>query len=255
MDRLGLKFEAMKFEEGYVRESLEAFHADGWIEEVLFRVKGGKEATVYCCRAVPETGCGLLAAKIYRPRQARAMRNYGAYREGRAMTTDKRLQRAIRNKSKAGRSAEDSAWIRREFDVLARLHQAGVSVPEPVARAGHAILMGFVGTGEGAAPLLHEVRLPREEAPALFQRLLRDIETMLRCDYIHGDLSAFNVMVHEGDYRIIDFPQAVTPMENGNAYALLLRDVERICQYFDGCGLRSSPFDLADRMWRSQGAR
>ena len=37
-------------------EEIQAFFNDGWIDEVLFPVKSGKEATVYCCRACPERG-------------------------------------------------------------------------------------------------------------------------------------------------------------------------------------------------------
>jgi RIO kinase 1 len=62
-------------------------------------VKGGKEATVYCCQADPATGYDLLAAKIYRHRQSRSMKNYASYHEGRHITADKRSLRAIKNKS------------------------------------------------------------------------------------------------------------------------------------------------------------
>jgi len=42
---------------------------DRWlITDVLDLVKTGKEATVYCCRAHPETGTKFLAAKLYRHR-------------------------------------------------------------------------------------------------------------------------------------------------------------------------------------------
>jgi serine/threonine-protein kinase RIO1 len=38
--------------EAVAYDEIRTFFEDGWIEEVLFPVKSGKEATVYCCRAV-----------------------------------------------------------------------------------------------------------------------------------------------------------------------------------------------------------
>jgi catechol 2,3-dioxygenase-like lactoylglutathione lyase family enzyme len=49
---------------------------EGQILDVLRRVKGGKEANVYCCRTHPSTGVDLLAAKLYRPRMFRNLRSF-----------------------------------------------------------------------------------------------------------------------------------------------------------------------------------
>jgi serine/threonine-protein kinase RIO1 len=46
-------------------DEIKTFFEDGWIDEVLFPVKGGKEATVYCCKARPGKGEGYFALKIY----------------------------------------------------------------------------------------------------------------------------------------------------------------------------------------------
>ena len=69
-------------ERKWLLQSLGGFYEDGWLTDVLFRVQGGKEATVYCCRANPATGYDLIAAKVFRPRMFRAMRNYALYKEG-----------------------------------------------------------------------------------------------------------------------------------------------------------------------------
>ena len=47
--------------------ALDAFIGDGFISEVLYQVRSGKEATVYCCRGGEVAGKELLAAKVYRP--------------------------------------------------------------------------------------------------------------------------------------------------------------------------------------------
>jgi RIO kinase 1 len=66
---------------------------------------------------------------------------------------------------------------------------------------------------------------------------------------IHGDLSAYNVLVWEGRITVIDLPQAVDPRKNRHAQALLERDVVRICDHFVRYGVRSSPDRIARDLW------
>jgi len=83
----------------------------------------------------------------------------------------------------------------------------------------------------------------------LFDRLLDNVALMLAQQRIHGDLSAFNVLYWEGNIRLIDFPQAVVPTENSEAYALLERDVQRLCQYFERYRLQRDARAIARSFW------
>src|SRR5260370_7143516 len=65
---------------------IKTFIEDGWIEEVLFQVKGGKEANVYCCRACPGRGYAFFALKVYKPRKNRSFPDAAIYQEGRVIT-------------------------------------------------------------------------------------------------------------------------------------------------------------------------
>jgi serine/threonine-protein kinase RIO1 len=49
-------------EEHRILENLNSFYHDNIITNVLYRLKGGKEANVYCCAAHPSTGLDLPAA-------------------------------------------------------------------------------------------------------------------------------------------------------------------------------------------------
>jgi RIO kinase 1 len=124
-------------------------------------------------------------------------------------------------------------------------------VPRPLASTGDAILMSFVGDHERAAPQLRSCKLDPDEAQDLFEQVLRAIERMLYGNVIHGDLSAYNVLVWEGRATIIDLPQAVDPRKNRHAPALLERDVQRICDHFARFGVGSSPERLAGDLWTS----
>ena len=55
-----------RHEEGWLVDSLRGFYDEALIVDVLAKVKGGKEACVYLCKAHPAGGTDLLAAKVYR---------------------------------------------------------------------------------------------------------------------------------------------------------------------------------------------
>jgi RIO kinase 1 len=233
---------------------LASFYADELIVGEPVVVKSGKEATVYCCRAHPSVGKELLAAKVYCPRRQRSFKNDAVYQQGRT-TLDSRLDRAMHNKSKKGREVQFGMWIGHEFGTLSRLHAAGADVPKPYASAESALLMDYCGEWGQAAPQLYNVELSPEEAPALFQQMLRNLAICLDCDRVHGDLSAYNILYWQGRLCLIDFPQAVDPLDNQNAFGLFARDVANVCEYFALYDIPSEPLHLARTLWIQSGRR
>lgn len=235
-------------EEESLIEALDAFAGEGWITGTPLLLKSGKEATAYRCVAGPATGQSFYVAKVYRDQERRGFRNDAVYRAGR-FVRDTRLRRALANKSRAGRQYQFNSWVVAEYTTLRALHAAGASVPRPVAQAANAILMEYIGDAAGAAPPLQRVKLEPQEAHRLFEVLLREVERWLYCNYIHGDLSAYNILYWRGRLTVIDFPQAVDPRSNPHGYALLLRDVEHVAYYFARSGVPTDATGLADRMW------
>jgi RIO kinase 1 len=250
--------DATSGEQGWILEHLNVFGANNTLTSVLRRVKGGKEANVYCCAAHPDTGLDLMAVKLYRARMLRNLRNDSRYRLGRPVLTaegqavearDWRLHKAIAKKTATGHEATQASWIEYEYQTLLRLYQAGVDVPKPLKHGENVILMEYVGDEIIPAPMLSHITLERDEAHELFQRMLRNIERMLAAQVVHGDLSAYNVLYWAGELAIIDFPQVVNPRQNSEAAAIFRRDVERICQYFARFGVASQPGRLARELW------
>jgi RIO kinase 1 len=243
-------------EKQWILENLNSFYHDNIIKDVLYRVKGGKEANVYCCAAHPSTGLDLLAAKIYRPQTHRTMRNDWLYRQGRETIDasgkairDGRSIRAIQKRTRYGRGLLRGSWIGHEYATLETLHQAGADVPKPVDIRGSTILMEYLGDESAAAPVLHGIALRHGEACELFKRAMANVECMLRSGVIHGDLSAYNVMYWQGRIWLIDFPQAVDPVVNPNAFLLLARDVDRLCRYFARFAVRADAGVITADMW------
>ncbi|PKN90817.1 MAG: hypothetical protein CVU44_22350 [Chloroflexi bacterium HGW-Chloroflexi-6] len=259
----GFKFtyKAARFESWWLLDSLGEFYEHQWVSDVLRRVKGGKEASVYQCRAgsaIP--GGGLVAAKVYRPRMLRNLKNDAAYREGRTDLDSEGRQvindgdlHAMAKRTAYGEELRHTSWIAYEFDTLQALREAGADVPEAYAMQKNAILMGYVGDDVGCAPTLSEISLERSEARPLFERVLRNIDILLACKRIHGDLSAYNILYWDGDITLIDFPQVVNPEGNRNAYKIFERDMERICEYFSRQGVRTDARKLAGDLWQSHG--
>jgi len=256
---LNTPYHPSRHEAEWLLESLRSFYDRELITDVLALVKGGKEANVYCCAADPAIGVDLLAAKVYRPQQFRAIRNDTLYRQGRDVLTatgrvvkktDHRIMRAIGKKTTFGTQVMQTSWLMHEYTTMERLYEAGSIVPKPIAVSNNAILMGYCGDAGWGAPTLNEVDLDPNEATALFQEVLHNIELMLQHDLIHGDLSAYNILYWAGEITIIDFPQATNSLTNRNAYTILERDVTRVCEYFAQQGVQSEPAAVTDELWR-----
>lgn len=252
-------FASSRYERMWILTYLGPFYDRRLISDVLRKVKGGKEATVYCCRGGGAASYDLIAAKVYRPRQFRNLRNDALYRQGREVLgargqplRDRRALLAIRAGTRKGKEMEHVSWLAHEYASLQVLHAAGVKVPEPVAFANNTVLMEYFGDMRHPAPALQGVTLDRVDARRLFDSLIADVETMLSNGRVHADLSAFNVLYWHGDYRIIDFPQSVDPEVHPSAYALFERDVVRICQYFGRYGILADGAGIARSIWERQ---
>jgi len=251
-------FQSSFHEREWILNYLGAFYDVGLISDVIARVKGGKEANVYCCTSRSADGEELLAAKLYRPRMFRNLRNDSRYRAGRAVLDeygkevhDPKELIAVKNGTKYGKGLAHFSWLMYEYRTLEILFQAGLDVPRPLACGDNTILMEYLGEASAPAPTLNEVTLERREAQRVFERLMDNVTRMLALRRVHGDLSAYNVLYWEGEFRIIDFPQAIDPVTNRDGYDIFRRDVRRLCQYFTRYGIPSDPQQLAADLWEN----
>ncbi len=253
-------YKPARHERVWLLDSLRPFYEQGLITDVQALVKGGKEASVYRCAAAPVLGIPYIAAKVYRPRQFRNLRNDSLYRNGRPVLTaegrqvknsDTRIMRALGKKTGFGVAVQHTSWLMYEYTTLESLLQKGARVPQPYASAENALLMEYIGDGEQPAPTLIEVKLAPEEAKPLFNEVLRNIEVMLQNDLIHGDLSAYNILYWDGTVTLIDFPQVTLRRSNPEAFPIFERDVTRVCEYFVRQGIQTGdPSERAAKLWK-----
>jgi RIO kinase 1 len=253
-------YKAARFEEAWLLDSLFEIAEHKWISDVLRKVKGGKEASVYLCKSGVAVDVPLLAAKIYRPRMLRNLKNDQQYRTGRSdldesgnVIIDDGTLHAMKKRTAFGEEVRHQSWIAYEFTTLEVLHEAGADVPKPYAMEKNAILMGFVGDLSNSAPALNSINLELDEARLLYERVVRNIDLMLTHGRIHGDLSAYNILYWNGDITLIDFPQVVLPESNPASWNIFLRDVTRVCQYFSAQGVQCNARKFAVDLWTSHG--
>lgn len=230
-------------------ETLEEFIEEGYISEVLTVIKRGKEAAAYLCRGTAKLGHQFAVAKVYFTSDRRNFHSAAAYTEGRVIV-EGHTRRAVEKGSAAGKRIAAAMWVEHEFETLSSVGYAGCDVPEVFGATDGAILMEYAGTEAGATPQLQFATMGRDEARAVLDRILWNIEAFMRENLVHGDLSAFNILYGgPGTLRIIDFPQAVDPRTSPSAQKLLERDIGNIGRYFHRYGFELEAGPMARNLW------
>ena len=226
-------------------DSLNTLIDHGVLDEVIRPLMSGKEAHVY----LVVSGGEERVAKVYKEAQNRTFQSRAEYTEGRKVRNS-RDQRAMEKRSGYGRAQDEAAWRSTEVDMIYRLRDAGVRVPAPHHFIDGVLIMELVKGPDGnPAPRLADLAFSREEAVRIFERLLTEAVRMLCAGVVHGDLSAFNVLMAADGPVVIDFPQAVNAARNQNARRLLLRDIENLHHFVQrfAPGRRALPY--AQEMW------
>jgi RIO kinase 1 len=219
------------------------------VDTELGILKTGKEADVFLLRrGIPGGRSCLLAAKRYRASEHRMFQRDSEYLEGRRVR-ESRVNRAVANRSAAGLAMIATQWANAEFAALSRLHVAGLPVPYPVQIVGTELLLEFIGEPDGSpAPRLAETRPGAAELARLWDQLVQALCGLARLGYAHGDLSAYNLLVHRDRLYIIDMPQLVDVIANPRGPEFLDRDAENVSRWFTARGLAGGapgPADLA----------
>jgi RIO kinase 1 len=212
-------------------------------------LKTGKEADVFLLRrAVPETGPScLLAAKRYRSSEHRLFHRDSQYLEGRRVR-ESRVTRAMANRTAVGREMIATQWAAAEFAALCQFYVAGLAVPYPVQVLGTELLLEFIGEPDGsAAPRLAETSLRGAELAEVWDQLVLLLVGMAQLGLAHGDLSAYNLLLHGGRLIMIDTPQVIDLIANPRGAEFLDRDTANVTKWFVAHGLgrvRPSPEEL-----------
>src|SRR2546427_1194035 len=202
-------------EPGY-EDRVAAILSAGLATEVVRPISAGKEAEVLLCtyNGAP------IAVKMYR-----------LYR------TSHKGDGPVKADAMGWRAAD-------EFEALHRAWKGGVRVPTPARRVEAMFSMRYLGDDDGPAPRLVDVRL--EDPEPFMKEILEEVKSLARAGIVHTDLSAYNVLVHNGQLWLIDFSEALRVDRLGaapwqrlvEAEAFLRHGLTALQTYFHRYGLR-----------------
>lgn len=190
---------------------------------------------------------GLVAVKLYHD-AASGARDDARVWEGRRIG-DARIKRTFAQGRRLGIPPQLAHWVFHEYEMLWRLHRAGLPVPRPlvgpdgadIAAAGRVVLMQWLGDAEAPAPRLADVRLEADAAAEVWRQAQALLRELLSLGLVHGDLSAYNLLWWRERVWLIDLPQMVPLAANRHARDFLERDVESLCRSFRQPGVRPDP--------------
>ncbi|WP_254536617.1 serine/threonine-protein kinase Rio1 [Halomarina litorea] len=206
---------------------------DGYIEAFGGPLSTGKEASVYEALG-PE---GTVAAKVYRISASdfKQMRDY--------LDGDPRFEGIGSDKAKVV-----LAWVRKEYANLKRAQAAGVRVPDPIAVERNVLLMEYIGVEDQRARRLAEVTI--ENPQTAFEVVREYTRRLYDAGLVHGDLSEYNIVVHDGELVVIDLGQAVT-VHHPNARDFLERDCRNVAKFFARQGVEVTGDELLEYVTRA----
>jgi RIO kinase 1 len=227
-DSEAYEVEAEVFDEPTLR-ALYKLVSDGHVRAVGGVVSSGKEANI-----VEADGAkGEVALKIYRV----ATSSFGDMRK--YLEGDPRFEGA---RSKKELVVE---WVRREFSNLRRASEAGVRVPEPIAHERNVLVSEFVGEDGVRAPQIREVEIENPET--CYEVVVEYASRLYDAGLVHGDLSEYNVLVHDGDLVVIDMGQSVR-VEHPRADDMLENDCGNVARFFSSLGVETSRDEVMKRV-------
>lgn len=194
-----------------------------WLTAIGGSISTGKEANVF----LGNRGEASVAVKIYRIQSANftTMSSY--------IIGDRRFSNVKKAKKEL-----IFAWTKKEFANLARAHEAGIPVPEPLVWDRNILIMSFLGEAECPYPQLRNAEI--EDSCAVYEYILAMIDTLYKkAELVHGDLSEFNILYHDHPY-LIDMGQSVTK-DHPRALQFLMRDIKNVNRFFKkkGCTVKS----------------
>ena len=212
----------------FTNTDLNALSKMGFLDELISGIKTGKEGSVFLGR----NSDGFVAVKVYTDLRVRSFKRDQAYREGRFIG-DARIQRAIEQGSQKGLDAHQILWVQEEFRQMKHLYEHGVHVPKAIAVNGISLIMEFIGDDKGnPAPRISDLKMETEMAQEAFRQSVHNLKLIVKSGSVHGDYSTFNLLWHNEQAVVIDFPQVIEFKNNQNAHAFLNRDVHSLCKSF-----------------------
>ena len=198
----------------------------GFISEIDGCLSTGKEANVYYARGHEGQEYAVKIFKtsilVFKDRDIYVSGEY-RFRNGYCKSNPRKMVKV---------------WAEKEMRNLKRLSSAGIPCPTPHLLKSHVLVMDFLGKDGWCAERLKEVSLSPEQTVECYVTICIDVRRMYHeCNLVHGDLSEYNLLWHEGRAKIIDVSQSV---EHAHPYAsdFLKKDISNVTDFFRKRGMQ-----------------
>ncbi len=193
---------------------LQKLEAKGLFDHLASAVALGKEANVFTATQKKD----LVVVKIYRLENCNFRKMYDYLRHDPRYIHTKPSKRFV-----------VFSWCQREYRNLLAAREAGVRCPTPLGFKDNVLVMTLIGKKSTVAKQLKDLA---PEDPEKFAGLvLKDVRKLWKHGLVHGDLSSFNILIHDEKPYFIDFSQA-SPTKAPNAKELLERDLKNLAKFF-----------------------
>jgi len=121
-------------------------------------------------------------------------------------------------------------WTKKEYKNLERIKKYDIKAPKPIISIKNVLVMEYIGYKNRPAPLLKDVEL--DNPKKIFSIIIKNISDMYnKAGLVHGDLSAYNILIYRNNPYLIDFGPGVL-IEHPNSKELLKRDIHNIIKHF-----------------------
>lgn len=213
----------------FTKRNLFELESRGMFDELVCPIFVGKESNVFLAMK----GDKKLIVKIYRVQNCDFKKMYDYIRQDSRYENLKRRRREI-----------IFGWTQREYKNLLKSLKGEVNVPEAYALKHNVLVEEMIGDDNPAPPLKDQYP---EDPEKFFKLLIKEVKKLYKAGLVHGDLSAFNVLIHDEKPYLIDFSQA-TLIKSSNAKQLLERDLNNICKFFKKLGVESNPEEIIQKI-------
>ncbi|KAJ9559538.1 hypothetical protein OSB04_004698 [Centaurea solstitialis] len=128
-------------------------------------------------------------------------------------------------------------WAEKEMRNLMRLKAAGIRCPTPFMLRLHVLVMEFIGTTGWAAPRLKDAALSLDKLREGYVEMITIMRVLYqKCKLVHGDLSEYNILYHDGHMYVIDVSQSVD-LDHPHALDFLREDCVHVSDFFKKRGV------------------
>ena len=127
-------------------------------------------------------------------------------------------------------------WAEKELRNYRRIYAAGIRCPRPVLLKGHVLIMEFLGQDGWPSPRIRDAGLSERRLREAYVQTISIMRRMFqRCRLVHGDLSEYNLLWHDGVVYVIDVSQSVES-DHPSALDFLRKDCANVNDYFRKAG-------------------